>query len=119
MAISLESSSTTTATVKLPKKLHQEMQLKIIGDGYGMRGRSKWIQEAIEAFLSQPNFEDLADIASVMEELHVPVNIRCKSALTKRLDDAILEVRKKFPLMDGVKSNIIRAAICQRLLISG
>ena len=114
----IETSSKTTVTVKLPKLLHHDMQLQIISDGYGMRGRTKWIHEAVLSLLDKPSYADLVDIASDMEDLDVAINFRCDARTTKMLDEAILHVRQQFPLMDGVKSNIIRAAICQRLLRS-
>lgn len=114
----LAAASITSVTVKLPKQLLHDMQLQIINDGYGMRGRTKWIHEAIHSLLQRENFAELVDIASAMEDLVSPINFRCDAGVTQILDAAILSVRREFPLMDGVKSNIIRAAVCQRLLSS-
>ena len=33
-----------------------------------------------------------------------------------RIDRAIIEVRRQYPAMEGVKSNLIRASIMQRLI---
>ena len=33
------------------------MQQRIISDGYGMRGKSKWIVEAIESFLKLDDYQ--------------------------------------------------------------
>jgi hypothetical protein len=33
-----------------------------------------------------------------------------------RIEQAIVEVRKQYPTIEGVKSNLIRASIMQRLL---
>ncbi len=34
----------------------------------------------------------------------------------KKLDQAIIKVRRQYPAMEGVKSNLIRASIMQRLI---
>ena len=103
-------------SIKLQKLLHYKMQQRIIGDGYGMRGKSKWILEAIEHFLQLPDYPSLVDIADEMEQLTELVSIRLSDELMAKLDLAIIQVRRQFPAMEGVKSNLIRASIMQRLI---
>lgn len=103
-------------SIKLQKLLHYKMQQRIIGDGYGMRGKSKWIIEAIESFLQIPDYPSLVDIADEMEQLSEVVCIRVSEGLTTKLDQAIINVRRQYPAMEGVKSNLIRASIMQRLI---
>ena len=103
-------------SLKLQKVLHRKMQQQIIGDGYGMRGKSKWIIEAIEDFLQIPDYPALVDIAGDMEQLSEIVSIRLPDNLMSRLDKAVIDVRREFPAMEGVKSNLIRASIMQRLI---
>jgi len=103
-------------SIKVQKLLHYKMQQRIIGDGYGMRGKSKWIIEAIEEFLQLPDFPSLADIADGMEQLTEMVSIRLSDELAVKLDKAIVQVRLQYPTMEGVKSNLIRASILQRLI---
>ncbi len=43
-------------SIKLQKALHHKMQQRVISDGYGMRGKSKWLIEAIEGFLQLPDY---------------------------------------------------------------
>lgn len=102
--------------MKLQKKLHHKMQQQIINDGYGMRGKSRWIVEAIETFLQLPDYPDLVDIAGDMNQLAEVVSVRLPENLMLKIDKAIIEVRKVFPAMEGVKSNLIRASIIQRLI---
>lgn len=107
-----------TTSVKLPSKLHKELLQKVVGDGYGMRGKSKWVREAIETFITREDFEVLVEIATEIEKLNDTVAVRLPPETYTRLEEAAITVRKSFPVLEGVKSNIIRASIMQRLLIS-
>jgi hypothetical protein len=105
-------------SIKLQHVLHRRMLQRIIADGYGMRGKSKWIIEAIEALLEINDYPTLVDIAEDMNELTDIISIRMPDYLAHKIDHAIIEVRKKYPTLEGVKSNLIRASILQRLLRS-
>ena len=103
-------------SIKLQKILHHKMQQRIISDGYGMRGKSQWIIEAIESFIQLPDYPSLVDIADAMEQLTEMVSIRLPEDLTAKIDQTIIDVRRHYPAMEGVKSNVIRASIMQRLI---
>ncbi len=103
-------------SVKLQKKLHHRLQQRIIADGYGMRGKSKWIIESIESFLELSDYPTLVDIAEDMDQLSDIVSIRIPEELMVRIEKAIIHVRKQYPSLEGVKSNLVRASILQRLL---
>jgi predicted DNA-binding protein len=103
-------------SIKLQRKLHQRLQQRIIEDGYGMRGKSKWIIESIEALLRLKDYPMFVDIAEDMNQLTDIVSIRLPEELMLRIEKAIVFVRKQYPAIEGVKSNLIRASIMQRLL---
>lgn len=103
-------------SAKVPKSLHQVMLERVIKDGYGMRGKSKWINNAIERFLLIPNYPELVEIANDMEEVTEAINFRVSEEMLLRLDQAVIEIRKQYPALEGVKSNIIRASILQSLI---
>jgi metal-responsive CopG/Arc/MetJ family transcriptional regulator len=105
-----------TTSIKLQKTLHHRLQQRIIEDGYGMRGKSKWIIEAIESFLHLADYPTLVEIAEDMDHLNEMVSIRLTEDLMKKMDQAILRIRQQFPTLEGVRSNLIRASIMQRLL---
>lgn len=106
-------------SIKLQKKLHHKLQQRVIGDGYGMRGKSHWIIEAVETFLQLPDYPSLVDIADNMDDnLTDMVSIRLPESLMTKIEKAIITVRRDYPAMEGVKSNVIRASIMQRLLRS-
>ncbi len=103
-------------SIKLQKNLHRRLQRRIIEDGYGMRGKSKWIIEAIQSLLKIEDFPTLVDIAEDMDHLSDIVSIRLPETLMVQMEQAAIHVRKQYPLIEGVKSNLIRASIIQRLL---
>lgn len=103
-------------SIKLQKKLHQRLQQRIISDGYGMRGKSRWITEAIESFLSLPDYPPMVDIADEMDQLSDVISIRLSDSLAHRMDEAVICIRRQYPAMEGVKSNLVRASIMQRMI---
>jgi hypothetical protein len=103
-------------SIKLQKPLHLKMRQQIINDGYGMRGKNKWIIEAIENFLQLADYPALVDIAVDTGQLNESLSIRFHQALVDKLDEAIIHIRRIYPAMEGVKSNLIRASILQRLI---
>lgn len=107
---------TIMTSVKLPKKLHLQLQQRIINDDYGMRGKSRWLIEAIESFLQLPDYPALVDIADEMEHATDIISIRLSEKLADSMDKAVINIRRQFPGMEGVKSNLVRASIIQRLI---
>src|SRR5438132_1031618 len=103
-------------SIKLQKNLHHRLQQQIIEDGYGMRGKSKWIIESIESLLTISDYPTLVDIADDMDDLSDMVSIRIPEEVMVKIEQAIVHVRKQYPTIEGVKSNLIRASIVQRLL---
>lgn len=103
-------------SIKLQKNLHRRLQQRIIEDGYGMRGKSKWIIESIESLLQFDDYPDLVDIAEDMDQLSDMVSIRLPEETMVRIEQAVVHVRRRYPTIEGVKSNLIRASIVQRLL---
>lgn len=103
-------------SIKLQKNLHRRLQQRIIEDGYGMRGKSKWIIESIESLLTLTDYPTLVEIAEDMDHLSDMVSIRVPEKLMVRIEKAAIQVRKQYPMLEGVKSNLIRASIMQRLL---
>lgn len=98
------------------KKIVQKMLERVISDGYGLKGKSRWISNAVEKFLAMPNYWELVDIASAQEDLSGLVTCDLPEEVSNKIEEAVDEVRKHFRLMEGVKSNILRASITQRLI---
>lgn len=105
-------------SVKISKEIHQQVIHSVISQGYGMRGKNRWIVEAIEQFLKMPviNYAEFTDHACEMSDLNEIISLRLPETLVNAVEKAVINVRQHYPSMEGVKSNIIRASIIQRLL---
>jgi hypothetical protein len=105
-------------SIKISKSIHTQLLQTVVAQGYGLRGKSKWIIDAICEFLnlSPTNYVDLVDIANEMDDLTEVVSIRLPKEVMSKIEHGVIVVRKQHPSMEGVKSNIIRAAIIQKLL---
>lgn len=110
-----------TTSVKISEDLEERLLIAVVKAGYGMKGKSRWITEAIEEFFKLPTEDmlDYVDIASEGGSLRKVASFRLRKDLSHLIDDGVITVRKKFPSMEGVKSNIVRASIMQKLLRDG
>ncbi len=100
----------------IQKKLHTEMLERMIITGYGVRKVSPWVSEALTDLVQRPNFIELIQISNSMGYFNKKITVICNDATNKLMDKAVIDVRSKFPAMEGVKSRILRTAIIQRLL---
>lgn len=100
----------------LPIGLQKELKERIVKDGYDLRGKSRWISESIEYLLAMANYPDLVKINDEMKGFEKRESIVLIKDLKNKLDSAILDVRKLYPIIEGVQSRIVRTAIVQRLL---
>ena len=105
-----------SVSFRTSKKIIQMMLERIVAEEYGLKGKSKWVSEAVERFLAMPDYVACVDIASAQEDMSEPVLCNIPEDLSKKIDTALIEVRRKYPDMEGVKSNILRASINQRLI---
>jgi hypothetical protein len=100
----------------LPSGLQQDLKERIVLDGYDLKGKSKWVVEAIWQLLKLEDFMDLVKINDVMQGFEKFESVLVDRHLKKQLEDSVIKVRKRYPEIDGVQSRIIRTAIIQRLL---
>lgn len=100
----------------LPEAILVDVKSAMMSQGYDLKGKSKWITEAIHQLLSLPNYSDLVMINDQMDGFGKMDSISLDVTLKEKLDVAILEIRKRHPIIEGVQSKILRTAIVQRLL---
>ena len=105
-------------TFAVPGKLKKELSEKVIRDGYGFRGKSKWVSEEVGNLLQLKSFPSLVNYSDEMSGFDEMETSVVDYQLKLKLDEAILQVRKEFPTLEGVTSRIMRTAILQRLLRS-
>jgi len=103
-------------TFVLPIVLQAELKQKVIQDGYDLKGKSRWVAEAIQTLLVIQSFPDLVKINDAMKGFEKLESVVVSKELKKQLDAAVINVRKIYPEIDGVQSRILRTAIVQRLL---
>lgn len=108
--------SKISTSVKVAEKLSQRIDLAVLKSGYGMRGKSRWIEEALTAFFALSDFPQYVDIATEQTHFDKTLTFRTKATVAKQLDAAVITVRKAYPAVNAAKSNIIRAALLQHLL---
>jgi metal-responsive CopG/Arc/MetJ family transcriptional regulator len=105
--------------VRLPDALLKELNQAILSENYGLKGRSKWVEEAICFLISLENFEDLV----TLDETISTTLLHCSFTLSKNirtlLDDALIKIftKAKAEYRQNLSmSSIVRTAILQRLL---
>ncbi len=105
-------------TFVLPDNLQQEFREQIIKDGYDMRGKSRWISEGIASLLAMRNYPELVKLSNEMKGFEKVEYVVITRDFKKNLDNAVIQIRKQYPDLEGVQSGIVRTAIMQRLLRS-
>lgn len=108
----------TKFTFVVPGQLQKELRQQVISDNYGLRGKSKWISEAIQNFLKIDHYYDMVNLGNELHGFEKTESIMLDHDTKMLLNEAILVVRTKYPLLEGVQSRIIRTSVLQRLLRS-
>lgn len=107
-------------TVRFSKRLKAEMQTALIQSGYGLHGKSRWLQMAIAAFLQQPDFVEYVEhgLDINQAELCEMEAFYLDMETLQLLKSAFFKVRVQYPLFEGVQSALIRASTIYSLMLS-
>lgn len=105
-------------TFVIHESLQKELRERMIKEDYGLRGKSKWVSEAIILLLDMSNFPELVQLSKELKDFEKVETIVVDPTLKIKLDNAIVVIRKQYPTLEGVQSRIVRTAIMQRLLRS-
>ena len=100
----------------LPKGLHQEMKERMIKDGYDLKGKSRWVSEAVELLLQMDTYPELVKLNDEMSGFEKLESVLIPKSLKGTLDGAVLNIRKKYMTLEGIQSMVFRTAIMQRIL---
>ena len=110
---------TKKITVRFSKRLKAEMQAALIKSGYGLHGKSRWMKEAIIAFIQQPNFIEYVEhgIDINQAELTEVEAFYLDAEVVLQMKNAFIQIRGKYPLFEGVQSALIRAGAIYLLML--
>jgi hypothetical protein len=100
----------------LPDTLQKDVIEQMVKEGYDLKGKSRWVSEAIERLLLLSAYPELVKLNDEMKGFEKTDSVSISRDLKSQLDQAVMEVRKSYPLLEGVQSRILRTAIVQRLL---
>ena len=100
----------------LPEAILLDVKEMMMKEGYDLKGKSKWVSEAVYDLLLFQNFCELVMINDQMEGFAKLDSISIEPDLKNKLDAMVIHIRKQFPSIEGVQSKILRTAIVQRLL---
>src|SRR5258708_7629381 len=90
----------------IPEGVLIDIKERMISQGYDLKGKSKWISEAVNGLLATENFSELVNINDQMKNFQKLDSISVDQDFKIKLDNAILEVRRNFPTIEGVQSKI-------------
>ena len=102
----------------LPEGMQRDLKEKIVRDGYDLKGKSLWVSEAIERLLKLHSYKDLVKLNDEMNGFGKMESVLVALSLKHQIDEAIIDIRKEYPALEGVQSRILRTAIVQRLVQS-
>lgn len=106
----------TTITFSIPKGMSCEMREQVVKEGYGMRGKSQWVLEAVNTLLGTEGYEELVNYSDEMQDFKSVETIIVSRELKRNIGMEIIKIRKKYPTLEGVQSRILRTGIVQRLI---
>lgn len=102
-------------TFRMPLTLQEAMNRAVLETpGYGSKGKSRWIREAIEELLKDKTLASVGAGEKLVRNEAAEL-VRMPVELKDRIAHAAGIIRRQDPFMDGVQSAIIRAAIRTRL----
>ena len=100
----------------LPEGMQRDLKEKIVKDGYDLKEKSLWVSEAIENLLKLKSYADLVKLNDEMNGFEKMESVVVARHLKSQINDAVIDIRKVYPALEGVQSRILRTAIMQRLL---
>ena len=105
-------------TFKLQGKIKGDMSDAIKNEGYGKRGKAKWISEAIENLVDNVDFLELMAVGldEPSDLLADADGIFLNEEVRRKLDNALVRLRREYPQYNINQSAVVRTAIFQRLI---
>ncbi len=101
-------------TFRLPRELRAAMR-NAARKAYGPKGKSRWVREALEQLFKEDPALGSVGAAEDLAQNDALDMVDLGNRLPSYIENAIMHLRRQDPLMEGVQSLIIRAAIRHRL----
>ena len=105
-------------SVAMPDKMRLALRHATVEEGYGLRGKSRWVSEALDEFLLLPEEKWVEMVAESDVPLDNTVNeyMSVDAAVWRRLQDSVLRLRHHEPTVQGPLGAIVRTAITWRIM---
>lgn len=103
-------------TVRMPAELAKTFT-RAYQDIYGPRGGARWVEEALEVLLGDRNFVLKVGAGEEAQSFDTNKGISLTPKCQTLLENGIRRYRSLDPLVEGVGSQILRAAIKHRLTV--
>lgn len=100
----------------LPEGLQKELKEQLTKDGYDLKAKSLWISEALLNLFTMKNYADLVKLSDEMNGFKKSESVLVDKRMKFTINEAVINIRQKYPTIEGVQSRIMRTAIMQRLL---
>ena len=97
------------------KEFKKDIIKDVIDKGYGVRGSSQWMREAISDFLQDENFF-LYVVEDKFKNFDEQINFSIDQKLLDVVENARLKVRSHDPLCEAINSKIYRIAALYRII---
>lgn len=104
-------------TVRISRKMKLEIEKNIQLYGYGKRGKSRWLSDAIVRFGNLNNIVSLIEEGQEINQakLSLVEAFYLNDEYNEKLIQLMIRARENLPLLKGVQSVIIRACIIAKL----
>lgn len=112
--------SVRKTTYRLPQKLRDKMFNCLQQEGYNAKQKSRWIREALSAYLEEDRKQGFARIglADKIDQNTALDVVLLDDTLQSGIDEAVIIIRRQTPMMEGIRSAVIRAAIRRRIRLA-
>lgn len=102
-------------TVSVSEELNHQITLAAVKEGYGMKGKSHWVNEAIKGFLDDPGWIDHLE-ADRTAGKDKPITLVISADVEPLMAEGVRKLVGASPLARHPQNQIVRGAMVWRLL---
>lgn len=109
-----DTSGLTRVVFRLPAGMQRDLAVEVAKSGYGLRGKSRWVNEAILHYLNDVAWFDQIE-ADRQGERDANEEVRLDNQSLTAINKATKIIQAKRPIFSSPRSTIIRCAIHYQL----